>query len=107
MPEALSNKTANKTSNKNSNKSTSNTSASKKLTLKYFALLKDERGQAEETFETAANTPKTLYIELQQQYGFTLPVNRLSVAINDTFAQWDDVLKDGDTIVFIPPVAGG
>jgi molybdopterin converting factor small subunit len=31
----------------------------------------------------------------------------LKVAINDEFAAWDTQLASGDTIVFIPPVAGG
>jgi molybdopterin converting factor small subunit len=31
----------------------------------------------------------------------------VKVAINDEFADWQHKLQDGDTVVFIPPVAGG
>jgi molybdopterin converting factor small subunit len=29
------------------------------------------------------------------------------VAINDEMSDWDDALKDGDEVLFFPPVAGG
>jgi len=29
------------------------------------------------------------------------------VAINEDFSDWNTPLKDGDELVFIPPVAGG
>ncbi|MCH7516067.1 MAG: MoaD/ThiS family protein, partial [Bacteroidetes bacterium] len=31
----------------------------------------------------------------------------IKVAVNDKFVPWNTVLKPNDTIVFIPPVAGG
>jgi molybdopterin converting factor small subunit len=31
----------------------------------------------------------------------------LRVAINSEFGDWTAPLKDGDAVVFIPPVAGG
>ena len=29
------------------------------------------------------------------------------VAVNDEFADWNQTLREGDELVFIPPVAGG
>jgi molybdopterin converting factor small subunit len=29
------------------------------------------------------------------------------VAVNTQFSDWNRALADGDTVVFIPPVAGG
>jgi len=29
------------------------------------------------------------------------------VAINEAFADWSQPLAEGDTVVFLPPVAGG
>ncbi len=45
--------------------------------------------------------------ELAPRYGFSLPVHGLNVAVNDEFRDWDTPLADGDTVVFIAPVAGG
>ncbi len=75
--------------------------------LRYVALLRDERGQAEESLETRAATPRALYHDLRARHGFSLPDTRLQVAVNDEFAAWDQPLRDGDQLVFLPPVAGG
>ncbi|MGK0239952.1 MAG: MoaD/ThiS family protein [Verrucomicrobiia bacterium] len=78
-----------------------------KLRIEYFALLKDQRGCSSETLETDAATPRDLYTQLAKQYAFSLPPESLKVAINEEFADWNYSLDDGDTVVFIPPVAGG
>lgn len=78
-----------------------------KIQIEYFALLKDQSGQASETIDSAAATPSELYRELAERHGFTLPESALKVAVNEDFADWGDRLSDGDTVVFIPPVAGG
>jgi molybdopterin converting factor subunit 1 len=75
--------------------------------LEYFALLREQRGLAAEAIETGAATARDLYRELAGKYGFTLTVERVKVAINNEFASWDRPLAPNDTIVFIPPVAGG
>ncbi|MBM3865560.1 MAG: MoaD/ThiS family protein [Verrucomicrobia bacterium] len=77
------------------------------LTIEYFALLREQRGQATERLVTAAATPAALYAELQARHGFTLPGDRVRVAINGAFAAADAPLRSGDLVVFIPPVAGG
>lgn len=79
----------------------------KNVTIQYFALLKEQRGLNEETIESSAATAAELYDELSQKHGFKLPVSALKVAVNDDFADWDTKLNPNDTIVFIPPVAGG
>jgi molybdopterin converting factor subunit 1 len=75
--------------------------------LEYFALLREQRGLASETVQTAAATARDLYRELASAYGFTLGVERVKVAINNEFASWDRALAANDSVVFIPPVAGG
>lgn len=79
----------------------------KKVHVRYYALLREERGRSQETIETRAQTPLELYRDLQTKYNFKLKTNLLRVAINDGFCSWDSRLKDGDNIIFIPPVAGG
>ena len=56
---------------------------------------------------TDARTAQDLYTQLAQRYPFTLPAQMLRVAVNAEFVEWDSALKDGDAVVFIPPVAGG
>ena len=79
----------------------------KSVRVQYFAILREERGQARETVSTGANTAGELYEELGSRHGFTLPAERLRAAVNDEFAPWTAALRDGDTLVFLPPVAGG
>lgn len=78
-----------------------------KLTIQYFALLREQAGKSEETLETRAATPADLFSQLRQRYGFTLSREQLKVAVNSEFADWSDTLAAGDAVVFIPPVAGG
>ncbi|MCB1104060.1 MAG: MoaD/ThiS family protein [Opitutaceae bacterium] len=78
-----------------------------KLQLQYFALLREQRGLTEETVETTAGTPVALYEELRVRHAFSLPADRVRAAVNGAFVAADAPLKDGDRIVFIPPVAGG
>jgi molybdopterin converting factor subunit 1 len=77
------------------------------LSIQYFALLREQRGLTQETLSTAATTPAALYEELRARHGFTLPADRIRAAINGEFAAADALLRPGDAIVFIPPVAGG
>ncbi len=81
--------------------------ATRPVTLRYFAILREQRGLEAETVNTAAQTPRALYREVADAHGFTLAAERVGVAINNAFATWDHPLAAGDTVVFIPPVAGG
>ena len=75
----------------------------KQLTILYFAALREAAGKEREI----RTTPAALYAELQTEYALPLPQSRLRAARNHTFCEWDTPLADGDTIAFIPPVAGG
>ncbi|MCM8531758.1 MAG: MoaD/ThiS family protein [Lentisphaeraceae bacterium] len=78
-----------------------------KVTVKYFAILKDQSGVDEEVIDGSFSSPKELYSFLKNEKGLSLCSSKLKVAINDEFSDWDVSLSDGDTVVFIPPVAGG
>lgn len=80
---------------------------SKQIHIKYFALLKEERGLESELLQTQAATTRDLYNELKRQYGFSLDSKQMGVAINDEFSSWETPLQSGDKVVFLPPVAGG
>lgn len=77
------------------------------VTVRYFAALREQRGLVEEQVATEAATAAELYEELRGRHGFTLPADRLRVAVNDEFEPWGAAVRDADSVVFIPPVAGG
>ncbi|MEO7775368.1 MAG: NTP transferase domain-containing protein [Steroidobacteraceae bacterium] len=77
------------------------------LHVQYFAILREQAGRSEERLTTRARTARELFGELQTRHRFTLPEDRLRVAINSEFGEWTAPLKNGDAVVFIPPVAGG
>lgn len=83
------------------------TGSALKLRLQYFASLRERRGLSREELVTTAATPADVYEELSARHAFLFPVERLRVAVNGEFAELSQPLKDGDEVVFIPPVAGG
>jgi len=79
----------------------------KKITIRYFAILRDQTNQNEETIETNSETALDLFNEIKRKYPIELKTDNLKVAINDEFVDWQTTLKKNDMVVFIPPVAGG
>lgn len=76
------------------------------IQVEYFAILREHVGRDREQLATAAATVAELYQELDRRYGFPA-LGQLKVAVNDEFQPWNAPLRDGDFVVFIPPVAGG
>ena len=77
------------------------------IEVEYFAIF---RALAKKNGEalTVKETPlPALYESLKARYGFPLEQASVHVAVNDSYAAWDTVLRAGDRVVFIPPVAGG
>jgi molybdenum cofactor guanylyltransferase len=79
----------------------------RRVTVRYFALLREQAGRSSEALQTAARTPQELYEQLQRERGLQLAPQFLRVAVNDEFGDWQQPLADGDTVAFLPPVAGG
>jgi molybdopterin-guanine dinucleotide biosynthesis protein A len=79
----------------------------KRIKVQYYALLREQAGRSDEALETTARTPRELYEELKARHPFSLAPEMLRVAINAEFGEWTHTLTDGDSVVFIPPVAGG
>lgn len=80
---------------------------SKTVRVQYYAILREQAGRNEETLDTGAGTPAELYAELRKRHPFQLGPAQLKVALNSEFRDWQTPLQHGDTVVFIPPVAGG
>ena len=78
-----------------------------KVTLLYFASLRDAAGASSETVDTRAPDLAALYADARARHGFALPVERLRVAVDGAFAGWSDAVRDGAEVAFIPPVSGG
>jgi molybdopterin converting factor subunit 1 len=78
-----------------------------KINVKYFASFRDKTGVSSETIETTEQSISELFIELNQKYDFPLNKEQIKVACNEEYVSFETLIKDNDTIVFIPPVAGG
>lgn len=81
-----------------------------KIHIQYFAALRDARGLKEEWIEKdPSSNPSALAIfqQLKTEYGFAYDANQIRFAVNGDFAPSTALIKDGDTLVFIPPVSGG
>ncbi len=82
--------------------------STKTINVLYFASLADEANCHEEKVVVPQSTSLTeLYEQLNQKYNFSREQSELKVAVNDYFAKWSDSINDGDSVVFITPVAGG
>lgn len=79
----------------------------RRINVQYYALLREQAGRSSETLVTPAATPRDLYQELKTRHPFSLAPEMLRVAVNSEFSDWGQRLADGDSVVFIPPVAGG
>jgi molybdopterin synthase sulfur carrier subunit len=78
-----------------------------RLTVLYFASLRDAAGVASESIEADNADLRGLYENLRGRHGFALPAERLRVAVDGAFARWDDAPRAGSEVAFIPPVSGG
>lgn len=78
-----------------------------RVTILYFASLRDAAGVAAEQVDSDAVDLRGLYGQLQSRHGFSWPADKLRVAAAGEFAQWSDALLEGSEVAFIPPVSGG
>jgi molybdopterin converting factor subunit 1 len=79
-----------------------------RLTILYFAAVRDLVGISEESIESDAITIGELRVVLEKkQAALEGRLGHVRLARNERFATDDEALADGDTIALIPPVAGG
>lgn len=79
----------------------------KSLTVRYFASFREHAGIDGETVVLDATTTADVFTALAHRHGSAEPLAHCKVAVNDEMADWDTEIKDGDTILLFPPVAGG
>lgn len=82
-------------------------SGSKTITVRYFAGFREHAGTGEETLELSAATARDVFDSLRHRHGSKEPLGHCKVAINDEITDWDAAVRDGDTVLLFPPVAGG
>ena len=77
--------------------------------LLYFAVLKDITGRSEAELSLAPGTRAAdVWQQLRRDYVQLADYSQPPmVAVNESYATADTVLRDGDELAFIPPVAGG
>ena len=80
-----------------------------KVRLLFFAVLRDIAGtDAKELALDEGTTARDVWQSLRTQYAkltdYTQPP---LIAVNESYAGPETVLRDGDELAFIPPVAGG
>ena len=82
-----------------------------KITVKYFASIREAIGQGRESIDTQATSLATLRDELIARggrYGSALARNKpLRVAQNQVMAAETTLLTEGAEVAFFPPVTGG
>lgn len=81
--------------------------ARKSVKMCYYAVFREAAGRSEEALESAALTAADLYDEVAAMHGFPFDRAILRVVVNDTIVPWSSEVKDGDTVVFLAPFAGG
>lgn len=82
-----------------------------KLTVLYFASIREALGQGREQVETSATTVQALRDELVARggaYASSLaPGRAVRAALNQVMVDGQAVLSDGAEVAFFPPVTGG
>src|SRR5688572_1284693 len=80
-----------------------------RITIKYFAIVRETLGRGEETRDvTDGSTAGAVLDQIGQdapKVARLLPA--LMVMVNQEYATRDHVLQDGDELALIPPVSGG
>ncbi len=78
-----------------------------KVTVRYFAQLRDAAGTGSEQVEGDFRTPADLWTHLCARHVFPLGAVDLRVSVNARYVPFEAPLGEGDEVAFIPPVSGG
>ena len=73
------------------------------VAVRYYAMLRERRGRdSERVVVSEGTTARQLYAQL-----FEPPRVPVQVAVQHRVVPMETVLRDGDEVVFLPPVGGG
>jgi MoaD family protein len=79
----------------------------KRITVRYFAMFRENAGIGEEVLDLDAATARDVFEATRDRHGSAEPKGHCKVAVNDHMAEWDTPVDDGDVVLLFPPVAGG
>jgi molybdopterin converting factor subunit 1 len=78
------------------------------ITARLFARLREQAGTDCELVDLADGTVADVYRALRERHPALEPdLQLIRPARNQSFAEWTEVVGDGDEVAFIPPVSGG
>ncbi|MCD7033569.1 molybdopterin converting factor subunit 1 [Metabacillus sp. GX 13764] len=72
----------------------------------FFAGIKEQAGRDVYMLDSSEMTVSELLAELEKTFSLQLPES-LMVAVDEEYAEHDEVIKAGSTAALIPPVSGG
>ncbi|MGB5291705.1 MAG: MoaD/ThiS family protein [Lysobacterales bacterium] len=78
-----------------------------KIGVRYFALFREQAGCDAESVEWSGGTAAELFQLMAERHPLLRNQAAALVAINDEMSDWTSTLKEGDEVLFFPPVAGG
>lgn len=79
-----------------------------KLKILLFGISTDLVGSNSLDFETKENiSVQEFKNSLQEQYSQLSQINSYAIAVNESYATDDTLLRENDVIAIIPPVSGG
>jgi molybdopterin converting factor subunit 1 len=80
-----------------------------KIRLLFFAVLRDIKGRGEDVVELPEGTRAgEVWRRLRDEHRALRDyVQPPMIAVNESYVGAEELLRDGDELAFIPPVAGG
>lgn len=79
-----------------------------KITILFFGIVTDLIGESTIAFEISNDSNVyDLKNELIETYPSLKNIHEFAIAINESYANDNSILKNGDTVAIIPPVSGG
>jgi molybdopterin converting factor subunit 1 len=79
-----------------------------KITTLFFGITTDLMKTTQLEIEVAKNTTiHSFKLELKEKFPQLENINSYAIAVNETYANADLVIKEKDIVAIIPPVSGG
>ncbi|MFX3623714.1 MAG: molybdopterin converting factor subunit 1 [Ectobacillus sp.] len=76
------------------------------ITVLLFAHLRDQVGERELKLQLPSMPVADFKQFMKTEYNLS-DIDSIMIAINEEFAESDEMIADGDTVALIPPVSGG
>jgi len=82
-----------------------------KISIEFYGRLKADFSQLPIEIELPSDQPELrierIYLDLCEKHDTTPNTHIIKPILNDTFAEWQDTVKDKDVVGFFPPASGG